>query len=139
MAKPPSPTPANIRLTITVTPEVHAAFVRMAQVASLPIGRCMGEWLGDTLEGVEFLTAQLERAREAPRQVVKEMRQLALGSADLADELLRDMRAGKVGAPALAAGGDAPPGARRPTAAAAQETPRLVIRGGKSPGKTRTR
>jgi hypothetical protein len=136
MAKPPSPTPANIRLTITVTPEVHAAFVRMAQVASLPIGRCMGEWLGDTLEGVEFLTTQLERAREAPRQVVKEMRQLALGSADLADELLRDMRAGKVAAPAAADRASA--ALHGPTTAAAQ-APRLVIRGGKSPGKTRTR
>lgn len=159
MAKPPS---SNIRLTITVTPEVHAAFARMAEASSLPIGRCMGEWLADTLEGVEFVTAQLVKARAAPRQVVREMRQGMLGLVDELDQLQTDLRSGKRLPPG---GGDAR-SAPRPAAAAGLataesatgglynadlpaggglynaklpehvEAPRPVIRGGKSPGKT---
>ena len=131
MAKPPSPD--RIRLTISVTPEVHAAFQRMAEVSGMSIGRCMGEWLGDTLEGVEFITGQLAKAREAPRQVVKEMRQGLLGMIDESDQLLADLRSGKAKLPP-----PAPKDARGAPPAAAAGAPRLVIRGGKSPGKTRT-
>ena len=136
MAKPPSPSTERIRLTISVTPEVHAAFQRMAEVSGMSIGRAMGEWLGDTLEGVEFITGQLAKAREAPRQVVKEMRQGLLGMIDESDQLLADLRSGKAKLPPTATpgGGRGAP----PAAAAAGASPRPVIRGGKSPGKTRT-
>jgi hypothetical protein len=89
----------------------------------------MGEWLADTLEGVEFVTTQLLKAREAPRQVVKEMRQGLLGLTDEMDQLLTDMRSGAIKMPPAGEGGA--PGARRPTAAAS-EAPRPVLRGGKS-------
>jgi hypothetical protein len=125
MATPPSPKP--VRLTITVSPEVHAAFSRMSEVSGIPIGRCMGEWLGDTLEGVEFITGQLAKARQAPRMVVAEMRQLALGAVDQADELLSELR--KVRVPAEPAEGAQ---RQRGGAAGAAGTPRPVIRGGKS-------
>ena len=131
MNKPPVPA-KPIRLTITVSPEVHEAFQRMADASGMSLGRCMGEWMQDTLEGVQFVTAQLVKAREAPRQVVKDMRQMALGSVDLADELLADLRAGKARLPAARG---APSGA---PAAATASPPRPVIRGGNSPGKTRT-
>ena len=137
MTKPPS---SNIRLTISVTPEVHAAFKRMADVSGMSIGRCMGAWLQDTLEGAEMITGQLVKAREAPRQVVKEMRQWALGAVDQADELLAQLRAGKVPGAALEERGGAPAAAGRRRAPEAQlEAPRPVIRGGKSPGKTRNK
>lgn len=124
MAKPPSPKP--VRLTITVSPEVHEAFTRMSEVSGVPVGRCMGEWLADTLEGVQMITSQLERARQAPRLVVAEMRQMALGAADMADEVLADLRKGKVG---TGGGGDL---RERGGAAGGADTPRPVIRGGKS-------
>jgi hypothetical protein len=145
MTKPPS---QNIRLTISVSPEVHAAFKRMAEVSGMSIGRSMGEWLADTLEGVQFVTDKLQRAREAPRQVAQELRASALGAADMLDEALRSLRAGPP------AGGDPDRASVRRTVratpelpsapAAAQnvgqrESPRPVIRGGKSPGKTRTK
>jgi hypothetical protein len=132
MSKPPS---TNIRLTISVTPEVHAAFQRMAEVSGMSIGRCMGEWLGDTLEGAEFVTGQLAKARQAPRQVAAEMRQMLLGGLDEADQLLADMRSGKIKVPPATTPGDARSVTR--AAAAEAQTPRPVIRGGKSPGKTR--
>jgi hypothetical protein len=129
MAKPPSP--ERIRLTISVSPEVHAAFQRMADVSGMSIGRAMGDWLADTLEGAEMVTAQLERARQAPRQVAADMRQQLLGSVDLMDEVLQGMRTGHKGAAGAGRGSAAVPGAE-----AATPSPRPVIRGGKSPRKT---
>lgn len=135
MTKPPS---QNIRLTITVTPEVHAAFQRMAEVSGMSLGRCMGEWLGDTLEGVEMITGQLAKARAAPRQAVKDMRQGLLGLTDQMDELLADLRSGKTLIEPLARPGRDARSAPSPGGGAAVvETPRPVIRGGKSPGETR--
>lgn len=129
-----TPTPERIRLTITVDPEVHEAFQHMAQASSMSIGRCMGEWLSDTVDGARFVTAQLVKAREAPRQVVKEIRQMALGSVDLADEVLSDLRSGKLQGVARQ------PGSPRASGAAERPgtplPPRSVIRGGKSPNTT---
>ena len=128
MSKPPLP--PHVRVTVPVSPEVHAAFQRMAEASGMSVGRCMGEWLADTQEGVEFVTAQLVKARTAPRQVVKDLRQMALGGVDVADDLLRELRAG----------GQKPPaeGSGAPRPAAAGPSPRPVIRGGNSSGKTRT-
>jgi hypothetical protein len=137
MANPPTPKPDSIRLTITVSPEVHEAFSRMAQVSGMSLGRCMGEWLGDTLEGVQLVTHQMQRAREAPREMAREMRQAALGILDEADDLVALARSGKLdalrelGRPS----GDARSAPR--AAGTAPASPRLVIRGGKSHGKTR--
>ena len=128
MAKPPSS--EHIRLTISVTPEVHAVFTRMAEASGMSLGRCMGEWLADTVEGAEFLTHQLVKAREAPRTVIKQMRQQALGLSDAMGDLLEDIRTGKVnvgkeGAHAGAKAGGSP-GART-------APPPLCNTGGKVP------
>lgn len=96
----------------------------------MSLGRCIAEWLADTLEGVEFVTAKMVAAREAPRQVIKEMRQHALGVADEMEAALLQMKAGpRTGAPPHV-------DASAPRAAAQPPSPRPVIRGGKSPGKT---
>ena len=76
------PTSKNIRLTITVTPEVHQTFQRLAKASNMSISRAMGEWLGDTLEAAEFLANKVEQARAAPGLVMRELQALALGTAD---------------------------------------------------------
>lgn len=126
MTSPPTP-PTPIRLTITVSPEVHATFKRMAQISSSSIGRSMGEWLADTLDAAQFVTDRLERAREAPRQVAREMRQALLGALDETDAVIAAMRPHRHGA-AGAGGSAAPAGA----AGGSDPSPRPVIRGVKS-------
>lgn len=83
----------NIRLTITVTPEVHQTFQRFAKAASMPVGRAMGEWLGDTIEAAEFTAQKMEQARSAPSLVARELHAYALGMADEAGTLLKRMQA----------------------------------------------
>lgn len=83
----------NVRLTISVTPEVHATFQRLAKGSSMSISKAMGEWLGDTLEAAEFMAEKVEQARAAPKIVMAEMHAYALGLADETGDLMKRMRA----------------------------------------------
>lgn len=143
MTSTPSPTTEPVRLTITVTPEVHAAFRRLADASGMSMGKAMGEWLGDTLEAVEFMAEKMEQARAAPRLVMQEMHAYALGLADETKQVLANVkereRAGRPVALGLSVRAvPAPPGGpHAPAAPTAPTPPRPVIRGGKShTGKT---
>lgn len=83
-----------IRLTITVTPEVHAAFERLAAASGTSMSRCMGEWLGDTLEAVQYTATLVEKARQAPKLVMREVHAYALGLADETGAVLHAIRSG---------------------------------------------
>ena len=85
-------TPKSIRLTITVTPEVHAAFDRLAKASGMSMSRCMGEWMGDTLDAIVYTAALVEEARAAPKMVMKEVHAYALGLADETGAILQALR-----------------------------------------------
>ena len=72
-------TQERIRLTIVVSPEVHQVFTRMAASAGLSLGKCMGEWLADTIDGAQFVAAKMEEARKAPSLVMREMHAASKG------------------------------------------------------------
>lgn len=93
----------NVRLTISVTPEVHATFQRLAKGSSVSISKSMGEWLGDTLEAAEFMAMKIEQARAAPKIVMAEMHAYALGLADETGAAIERVR--KRGQEDRAAGG----------------------------------
>jgi hypothetical protein len=110
----------RIRLTITVTPEVHDVFSRMAEASGLSLGRCMGDWLEDTCEGAQFVAQKMLEAKKAPRLVMREMQSAARGLLDEVNAAAADQRSRQ----ALAV-------ARHP----AQPAPPSSNTGGKSPGK----
>jgi hypothetical protein len=95
----------RIRLTISVTPEVHEVFSRMAVAGGISLGKCMGEWLGDTIDGAQFVANKMEEARKAPRVVMREMQAMAHG---LTAEIEADMQRVR----ARTASGSPPPPAR---------------------------
>lgn len=114
MRKLQTPNP-NIRLTITVTPEVHETFTRFAKAASMPVGRAMGEWLGDTIDAATFIAKKMEDARAAPAMVARELHSYALGMADESGALIKRIRDDGVAARAAARPQDGrPPVARSP-------------------------
>ncbi len=82
----------NIRLTISVTPEVHATFERMSKASGMSMSRAMGEWLSDTSAAADHLASLLERARAAPGQIAREMHAFALGLADETGDVVEKMR-----------------------------------------------
>lgn len=83
--------PKKIRLTISVTPEVHASFTRLANAGNMSLGNAMGEWMSDTIEGVDYMASTMERARAAPGIVMKELHAYALGMSDETGQLMRDI------------------------------------------------
>jgi hypothetical protein len=123
MAKPPS---NRIRLTISVSPETHVIFQRMADATGMSLGMTMGEWLDDTSEGAAMLAQKLEQARQSPKLVIREMQAVLVGMQDEMTGLMADLRSGKRVPPGT------PGQAKSARAAAAAPSPRPVIRGGKS-------
>lgn len=114
---PTPPTPAQVRLTISVSPEVHAAFSRLAQAGSMSLSRAMGDWLEDTVDAATYTATMMEKARAAPKMVMREVHAYALGLADETGDLMASItqkgRASAVAAEkahaAAAAQGAAPP------------------------------
>lgn len=107
---------AEVRLTIPVSAEVHETFARIAAAANIPIGRAMGEWLGDTIDAAQFMAETMEKARKAPKLVAQELHAYALGIGDEAQELLVKLREkGRAGSGRGDAAGAARPMAARTT------------------------
>lgn len=132
--KTPTEPKQTIRLTIPVTPEVHEAFTRIAKATGTPIGRAMGEWLGDTLDAAQHVAQLVENARAAPRLVAQELHAYAHGLTDETGALLAKLRKDPTTRTGLASTRSVPPGA--PGAGA---SPPSCNTGGKVPprkGKT---
>ena len=66
-----------IRTTVPVRPEVHAAFKRLADVQGVSLGRAIGDWLSDTFEAAEMVTAKMQKAKTDPVRVIRELQLLA--------------------------------------------------------------
>lgn len=122
---PPSKPP---RVSVPVSAETLAVFQRLAKAGNLSTGSAIAEWLDDTVEAAELMAATMERARAAPKVVTAELHAMMLGMADQTKELADKYR--KFKGPLV--GGD---GGAAAVPAPADPSPRLVIRGGKSPGK----
>lgn len=129
---PPSKPP---RVSVPVSAEVLEVFQRLAKAGNMSTGKAMAEWLGDTVEAAEFMAATMEKARAAPKVVMREMHAYALGLADETGELIRQIsrkgemeraKAGAVARKRSAGGGD---GLSDPL------TPPLSNTGGKVPEK----
>ena len=91
MDKELSPPTKPPRISVPVSAEVLEVFQRLAKAGNMSTGRAIAEWLGDTVEAAEFMATTLERARAAPKVVMREMHAYALGLADETGELMRNL------------------------------------------------
>lgn len=91
MDKTLSPPTKPPRVSVPVTDEVLQVFQRLAAASGTSTGKAMAEWLADTVEAAEFMAQTLERARAAPKVVMREMHSYALGLADETGELMRQI------------------------------------------------
>jgi NTP pyrophosphatase (non-canonical NTP hydrolase) len=91
MDKTLSPPTKPPRVSVPVTEEVLQVFQRLAAASGMSTGKAMAEWLTDTVEAAEYMAATLERARAAPKVVMREMHAYVLGLADETGELMRQI------------------------------------------------
>jgi hypothetical protein len=106
MRTPLPPNSGRVRLTISVTPEVHDTFLLLAEASGTSISRAMGDWLDDTRDGAAFMAETVRKAREAPRVAARELHAYALGLSEMTGDLLEGIRQ-KGRAPGLAGDGSA--------------------------------
>jgi hypothetical protein len=85
---PPSKPP---RVSVPVSAEVLEVFQRLAKAGNMSTGKAMAEWLSDTVEAAEFMAATMEKARAAPKVVMREMHAYALGLVDETGDLIRQI------------------------------------------------
>lgn len=138
MTKTLSPPTRPTRVSVPISPEALEAFERLAKAGNMSTGRAIAEWLNDTLDGVTYMAATMERARAAPKIVAAELHAYALGLADETGELMQKLRTmGLAGKGAGAAGARAPLPGQQPEAI----SPPSCNTGGKVPqaGKTGAR
>jgi hypothetical protein len=86
-------TPPSIRLTIPVSPEVHAVFQRMANASGRPAGRLMGEWLHDHRGAAEQICDVLEGLRASSGRAAS-LGALASAYADQAQSVIDSAKSG---------------------------------------------
>ena len=103
--------PTRIRTTISVDRDVHEIFVKMAEAAGMSVSRCMGEWLGDTAEGAQFVAQKMVEARQSPMLVMREMQAYSVGITEEVDKTVAAMRKGLREAPTRSAGASSSPSA----------------------------
>lgn len=133
-----SPSKKLPRVSVPVTPELLATFERMGKATNQGTGSAIAEWLTDTHEAAELMAAMLERARQSPKQVMREMHAYALGLADETGELIRNAsskgRVDRAGAIEAAAAGTV-----AAVRAARVPSPPSCNTGGKVPSKRPSR
>ena len=98
----------RIRFTVSVDPEVHAAFVEMADAAGQSLSKAVGDWLGDTTDAARFVANQLREARSSPVVAVAQLRNKQALAVERTDNLLRDLRSGKLKVVDVKAAGGSP-------------------------------
>ena len=125
------------RFTISVENDVYEAFADLAHTSGVSLSRCIGDWLRDTAEAAQMTTIKLHEVRRSPQEafdvfmrdcMVPEMIRLqpSFAKFEAASKVRRGLPlAGAATSGALRSGGA--------VQAAAEPSPRLVIRGGKSP------
>lgn len=85
---PPSKPP---RVSVPLSAEALVVFQRLAKAGNMSTGRAIAEWLNDTVEAAEYMATTMERARAAPKIVMREMHAYALGLADETGDLMRQI------------------------------------------------
>jgi hypothetical protein len=81
-----------IRVTVPVAPDVLDAFKKLAASQGVSVGKAMGDWLADTVDGVGYMTDLLQKARKAPHLAVRELHAYASGLTETTTELLEGLR-----------------------------------------------
>ena len=71
----------------------------MAGAAGMSLGRTIGDWLDDTIEGAQFVALKMAEAKAQPRVVMREMQAMLQGTREEVDSVVEAMRkGGKTGA-----------------------------------------
>jgi hypothetical protein len=85
--------PKMIRVTVPVTPAVLAKFQRFSEASGLSVGKSMGDWLRDTMQGLDAMIDILETHKRAPADAMAKLASLASSVQVISDGAIEKMKA----------------------------------------------
>jgi hypothetical protein len=81
-----------LRVTVPITPEVHAVFVRLAGSQGASVGKVMGDWLRDTAGAAEQLAVMLADVKARPLEVATRLSGYASAMSEVSTALVDRIR-----------------------------------------------
>ena len=87
-----TPTSKTYRISVPLTPEVLAKFQRFSDASGLSLGKSIGDWLRDTVAGLDAMTEILEAHKRAPAEAISKLQGLATSLQAVSEEAMANMR-----------------------------------------------
>lgn len=82
------------RVSVPITPEVLAKFQRFSDASGLSVSKSIGDWLKDTVSGLDAMTDILEAHKRSPAQAMERLTTYASALQDMTSETLLAMKSG---------------------------------------------
>lgn len=93
MTNPPLPSKTEtVRVTVPVTLEVLAKFQRFSDVSGLSVGKSMGDWLRDTVQGLDAMVEIMEMNRSRPAEALNMLGRYASTLQDMTDGAIASIK-----------------------------------------------
>ena len=80
------------RISVPVTPEVLAKFERFSKVSGLSVSKSIGDWLRDTVQGLDAMVDILETHKSRPAQAMDMLGRYAAALQDMTDSTITKMK-----------------------------------------------
>ena len=84
----------NFRVSVPITPDVLAKFQRFSDASGLSVSKSIGDWLRDTVSGLDAMTDILESHKRSPAQAMEKLTLLASALQDMTADSIRAMKSG---------------------------------------------
>ena len=82
----------TLRVSIPISPEVLAKFQRFADASGLSVSKSIGNWLRDTVSGLDAMTDILEVHRRSPSKAMEKLSTYASALQDMTQGAMDGMR-----------------------------------------------
>jgi len=107
-----NPSPNIVRLSIPIPAHTYDVFKRISAASGVPLGRCMAQWLGDTLDAAEYMAGKLEEVRARPGDLSRELTGFAVALSAASDDVILKAKS-QIPPPSSNTGGKLPRSARK--------------------------
>lgn len=84
----------TIRVSVPIAPEVLEKFKRFSEASGLSVGKSIGDWLRDTVSGLDAMTDILEAHKRSPAQAMQQLAVYASALQDMTSGALESMKEG---------------------------------------------
>lgn len=85
---------AKIRTTVPIDEETLEVFHRMAEVMGKSLGSTLGDWLAESRDAAQMVTAALVKAKESPARALRDLQAIAEATQARIGDMQDEMRQG---------------------------------------------